>query len=436
MKNELAQIVGEQYVLPAEARSYVIDGLTPKAVVLPSSVEEITALIKLAAKNGWAITPAGFGTGLHLGNSPERLDLVISTIRLARVLDYEPADLTASVEAGCSLRDFNQVTETERQWIPFDLPQPEQATMGAISAMDDFSALRHAYGMPHDWVIGIQVVQADGTLIKAGGRVVKNVTGYDLNKLFVGSLGTLGLIVGLNLKLHPRPDAEATAAIFGSDMIQLGQYGQAIIGSELLPAALQVLNEQAARNIKLPVDQNVLLVRLLETQSAVNYQLKRLRDDSAQQKLQMLEFDDGTSARLWTTISDSQTPSETDLCLRIGVLPSHTARMIEICEQRLLETASEIHISAQVGTGSIRVRGKIICDSDARGAAAVKELKVLRAVCSDLGGSLIIEQAPVMIKKQMDVWSDVGSGIGLMRAIKSRFDPQRMFNPGRFVARI
>jgi glycolate oxidase FAD binding subunit len=257
--HELATIVGEDNVIPGDGSEVALDGRKPAVIVRPATSEEVAAIVAWARTTDHALIVSGQGTRLAMGNPPERCDVLLSLARMNRILDYEPPDLTARVEAGCTLMTFNRTAQSHRQWLPLDPPGSDQATLGGIVATDDFGPLRYAYGRPRDYVIGIEVVEGTGRLIKSGGRVVKNVTGYDLNKLFVGSYGTLGVIVRINLKLRPRPDGDATVLVSKASTDALSACARALLSSELMPVAVVLVNSGAGRMLGLELAEPSLL---------------------------------------------------------------------------------------------------------------------------------------------------------------------------------
>src|SRR5919202_2765316 len=194
-----------------------IDGFSPAETVSPATAEEVAAALKAADDAGQAVAPVGGGTQLDLGMPPRRLDRIIETTGLDRVVEYEPADLTVTVEAGLRFADLQKTLSEQGQMLAFDPPAAPEATIGGLVATNASGPLRFAHGSARDLVIGTRVANPDGALTRAGGRVVKNVAGYDLNKLYVGGLGTLGVIVELSFKLAPIPPASATVVgSFGS----------------------------------------------------------------------------------------------------------------------------------------------------------------------------------------------------------------------------
>src|SRR2546423_6530015 len=199
---EAAGASGLQPLDASAAQALAVDGVVPRFVAAPGSIEELGAVLRTAADQGWAVSPRGGGTKMGLGNPPRALDLVLDTCGLRGLVDYTPADMTVTVRAGTGLADLQAELAVHGQMLALDPPFAEEATIGGILATNDSGPHRLGYGTARDLVIGTRVVGMDGRATKAGGKVVKNVTGYDLNKLYIGSLGTLaGLAQG---PLRPR----------------------------------------------------------------------------------------------------------------------------------------------------------------------------------------------------------------------------------------
>src|SRR5262245_48381521 len=185
---------------------FVIDGREPQEVSFPESIEQAAGMIYTATEHRRAVSPVGTGAFLHLGGLPRRYDLALCLQRMSRIVDYQPTDMTVSVEAGMSLARLQQILGEQNQWLPLDPPWPERVTVGGLIAMNLSGPSRLSQGTVRDFLIGIKVIRADGTVIKGGGRVVKNVAGYDLTKLYCGSFGTLGVIAEATFKVRPRSE--------------------------------------------------------------------------------------------------------------------------------------------------------------------------------------------------------------------------------------
>lgn len=263
-QRQLGNVVGEANVTSAD--------ITASLTVSPASAAEISEVMKLAASERWTVEPAGAGANLKTPNG-KRANLVVSTLRLHQVLDHEPADLITTTQTGVRLARLNAELAAGGQWLPLDPPGGSNATIGGVVATGLGGAQSFGYGPPRRHVVGMQVVLADGSVIRVGGRVVKNVAGYDLCKLFTGSRGTLGVIVTVNFKLRPRPEREATVIASGTTEALLSTARQ-ILQTRLFPVALELLSPALAETLNLAGNgQKVLLARFAGGTKTVEYQL-------------------------------------------------------------------------------------------------------------------------------------------------------------------
>ncbi|HEU4507874.1 MAG TPA: FAD-binding protein [Pyrinomonadaceae bacterium] len=258
-------------------------------VVAPDSIEQISEIVKVAAHEHWTIQPAGNMTWLPSAASAAKL--IISTRNLNQIIEHEPADLIAIAQAGVTLTDFNAKLAENGQWLPLDPPDDGRATLGGVIATGIGGPQQFGYGRPRGSVIGMKVVLADGSVIKAGGRVVKNVAGYDLCKLFTGSFGTLGIITELNFKLRPRPEREATVIVHG-DVPDLLSSARTILDARLFPVAAEIVSKDPRSS--------ALLIRFAGNEKGVTYQIEQ-----ALSKLKGAEVIDD-DARLWRDIGPSK----------------------------------------------------------------------------------------------------------------------------------
>ena len=234
--------------------NYAVDGLTPRAVIRPESREAVAEVLAWANAEGLKVSPRGGGTQTGLGNAAAGLDIVLDLTRLDRVLDYEPADLTATVEAGITLQAFQRELVQGGKTAAMEAPLGDQATAGGIISVNASGPLRRSYGLPRDSLIGIAVVGADGTETRAGGRVVKNVTGYDLNKLYAGSLGSLGVIVEASFKLATLP-SESGAVTGGFASVDAAASAAGDLLSQVYgPQGVHVVNASASRHMEVVSD--------------------------------------------------------------------------------------------------------------------------------------------------------------------------------------
>src|SRR5712691_1140 len=234
---------------PDELRNYAVDGLLPRFAVIPETVEQVSQTVALANQQGFTLLTRGGGSRLNLGGIPERCEILLETTKLTRLLEHEAPDLTCHVEAGITLAALQAQLATKGQWLALDPPNAQQATIGGILASNASGPKRLRYGAARDVVIGLHVVQASGEIARSGGRVVKNVAGYDLNKLYIGSLGTLGIIVEANLKLQPLPISERTLLLTYANVNDAMQTVMALLGSLLTPSAIELIDAGAASDM-------------------------------------------------------------------------------------------------------------------------------------------------------------------------------------------
>ena len=248
---DLIDLLGLENVVPQEQlEEYAVDGITPQAAAQPVDRRAIPEVMKWAASQRVSVFPRGGGTKLSLGNVPKRIGLALDLSRQCRVLDYQPADLTATVEAGITLDQLQHELAAGGEYLPLESPLAEHATIGGILASNATGPLRYSLGQPRDWLIGISVVSGEGVETKAGGKVVKNVTGYDLNKLYTGSLGTLGVIVDATFKLSPAP-MERGALVASFSTLEEGiSAARGLLPQVTAPQGVQIINGEVAKQLQ------------------------------------------------------------------------------------------------------------------------------------------------------------------------------------------
>ncbi|MBS1795894.1 MAG: FAD-binding protein [Acidobacteria bacterium] len=385
----------------------------------PASVEEAAELVRLAQKQNWAVVPAGAGGWLDAGNPVKTPFLAISTRRLDRLIDHEPADLVVTAEAGMTLGALNDGLKS--QWLPVDPPGGRTATLGGIVATGLSGPQGFGYGAPRHHVIGMRVVLADGRIVRAGGRVVKNVAGYDLCKLFTGSYGTLGLIAELTFKLRPRPETETTVAVRAAGLAPLLDAARAVLNSELLPAAVELFSPGHSLPDELETDagEHVLLIRFAGAAETVAYQVERSLAIAGALKTLLIDDD----RLIWSRPE----PADEPLVWRVELPRTRVGEYLEF----IAAGTNRPRWRAGLGDGRLRF-DEAVSDIDDPIAALGKRRD--RAV--EAGGCLVLEHAPAAIREKFDAWGDAGGGAEIMRRIKARLDAENRFGPGRFAAGI
>lgn len=397
----------------AERAASAVDGLLPEAVLYPASEAEVAACLAAASRHGIAICPRGAGTAVHLGNSPRRLDAVLSLERLNRVLAYVPEDLTITVQAGLSLGELQKLVAGNGQEVALEAAVPA-ATVGGLIATGAVGPRRAACGGPRDLLLGTLTALADGRVVKTGGRVVKNVAGYDMNKLLVGSLGTLGVITEVTLKLRPVPAAGLTLRLGCEKPGTALAAAEQILNSELLPVALTLLSPGTARRLAAPGPWT-LAVELAESAANVAYQAQRI-GALVPGPWERLVAAEG----FWARVRNYLTESRAAYSLRVSTVTGEL-------ERQVAAAGPGPDLIAHVGAGTVLLYG---FDSDL-GAAAAQADRTRAA-----GGAAVLEYAPAASKRGVDVWGPPRPEWRLMRSIKQALDPTETLNPGRYAGGI
>ena len=385
-------------------------------LITPSSINEICEVIKLAASEGWTIIPAGNGSWLDVGNPLTSANIILSTSKLNQLIDHEPADLVASAQAGITLSAFNEQLNRGGQWLPLDPPDNGQATLGGVVATSQSGAQCFAYGSPRTFVIGMKVVLADGRMRKFGGRVVKNVAGYDLCKLFTGSFGTLGVICELTFKLRPRPANETTIRARGS-FAAVFTAAWSIYKASLFPVAIELLSTDVASTITVAnasPDGVELLVRFAGIEETVRQQIESamaMMKDASLSSVEILEDD----RSVWANLQQISRAAVDRVCYRSLVKPAQLHALLSTIN-------SESSWHAGVAEGRINVMGTEL---------SPKSLLALRTRVEEVGGSLVIDESPPEIKSEIGAWGRLPAP-DLMKRIKQQLDPSGLFSPGRF----
>jgi glycolate dehydrogenase FAD-binding subunit len=439
MLDKLRGIVGPAHVLiGADCAPYIVDGRAPEAVVLPASKEEVAAVLVAAREAQMPVIPWGGGTKMGIGAPPQRVGLVLALKRLARLLEHEPGDLTATVQAGMRLGALQRELGTRGQWLSLDPAHADEATLGGIVSSNAAGPRRHLYGACRDLVIGLTVVTATGALVKGGGKVVKNVAGYDLPKLFVGAFGTLGVVVEVTVKLRPRPDTDRMVVARFASLKEAGSAARAVMGSDLLPSALDLVDGETLRALDLGgPDGAALLIGVDGIAEQVHWQCAEVERMLRLQGLvdaRVLDADARDAAwRGRGSLGRSAFP-ETAAVMKWVVLPAQVADVMEQGMGVAQRAGLPVAMAAHAGIGIIEAVLAGGAGADAARVSGV--LTEWRALVRAVGGQALVESAPLAIKERVSVWDDPGPALRIMQRIKSQLDPAGLLNPGRFVGGI
>lgn len=440
--DEVSDLVGGEFIQTSAALdAYRVDGGTPWAVVFPGDVGQVAALLTLAQREELAVIPWGGGTMMGMGYPPERLDIVLCLQRLNRVLEHEPADLTATAQAGITMAALQNQLGNRGQWWPVEPPLAEQATLGGVLAANASGPKRLLYGTARDLLIGIKVVQADGVIAKAGGKVTKNVTGYDMMKLYIGSLGTLAVIVEATLKLRPLPQLQHVAWSTFPSAEAADNAARRLLTGGLLPNALELLNPPLTRRLCEACEPTPgaegwsLVVGVDGSEPAVVRQLRDIESLARGEGATAwhTQADDG---RLWRAIQrrfrGRGSEREGRLIVRVGTLRTRVTSIMRHLTELETRLGAPVELTGRFGNGL--VYGNITLNGTAEQSAHVAQaLAEMRGQLAPQRGYVVVESASPSFKARFDSWGDVGPQAQVMAALKHEFDPRRVLNPGRFV---
>ncbi len=471
--DKLRKICGSENVkTDSEALlQYAVDGIVPKAVVFPKDTGQVSEIVKTAERQKLAIIPWGSGTKICAGHLPKRVDLVVCTSHLNHMKDVDSDNLTITVEAGVKLRDIQARLATEEDrcylpleniaeasdiicsdrshsgcFLPLDPSFSAQATIGGILASNSTGPRRLLYGTPRDLVLGTRFVAPDGQIIGTGGKTVKNVSGYDISKLMIGSAGSLGILCEMTLRLLPLPERMETLILGFDTFDTAGAFVERVFESKLLPAAVEVMNHSvfaAVRPQDSPTGKHGYWVGIaLESfQEAVERMHREVLDMAQGAGLKAREVLSEDEHRIfWLNLSDRQALCGDQYTASIGVKLNYQFSawkdIIKAADTILDFYNIEHAVMCHAGSG-VCLLNLLMDQSDAdfshNAVAAIGEL--LETVCQ-ANGNLIILKAPADLKPKLPIWGAMRQDLPVIRRIKTQLDPSGIMSPGRFVANL
>ena len=429
---------------PDACARYAVDGVVPRAVALPATEEQVARVLRVAHAEGLAVTPWGGGTRMGLGGPPIRLDVALDMSRLSAIVAHEPADLTVTVQAGATIAAVNARLARSGQYLPLDPPLAEHATIGGTLASDASGPLRQRYGTARDVTLGVRVAGPDGVVTKAGGRVVKNVTGYDLTKLYIGSLGTLGVILETTFKIVPLPRVESTVIARFATVGDAQDAALGLLRRGVRPLALDIMSDSAMRRLATAAgmdvhgDGSVLAARFGGTALAVERMEREMAALAKDAGATLTVLRDDALRRFWRAVADcghgdAMPPT---LVTVASVLPTQVAAFMRdaVAEGGVGGLVGES--VARAGVGVVRTFWRAADHVASDASVVARAVASARRSAMALGGTLVVEACASEVKRQVDVWGPPGPDADVMRRVKMQFDPKGVLNPGRFVGGI
>jgi len=413
-----------------------VDDKVPATAVAPTTAEQVAPVLQYASEHHQGLIARGNGTKLSMGAPPRQYDIALSLREMKRVTHYEPADLTISVEAGMTFGEFQTLVGQNGLWLPLDPRGGPDATMGGIIAANAAGPLRQAFGGPRDMVLGLKIATTDGKIAKTGGRVVKNVAGYDLGKLLTGSFGTLGVIVEASLKLFPKPPERATFVMRAGTLGIARELRRGILRSPLDPMRLVLLDSGAVALLESSAPSDVqagaeLWVEVGGSHRVIERCMLELKHAAFAVGATLARREGAEEA--WGKVSNLALWLQTkyrDVTVLKAALPlAASEEFLSYAEQEAEAERVRLAGFAQVGVGVVH----LCLLQETMGANVTGLVLRLRRSANGLQGSLVVEHCPLDLKNQLDVWGSDGDDLPIMRKMKSAWDPEGVLAPGRFL---
>lgn len=430
----LKAIIPENRVREGEQNHLL--GNSGQVKVYPQTEDEIAIILKYANDNGNKVYVEGGGTKRGFGGLTESADILLCLTNYKGIVEHVVGDMTLTVKAGTTFKELQEYLAQHKQKISLDPYQPESATIGGIIASNESGPKRLGYGSARDVVIGLRIVYPDGKVIRAGGRVVKNVAGYDMNKLFIGSMGTLGVLSEVTLKLRPLAKYESLILLMfpQGNFEEIRAFSTKLLDSMIEPVTLELLSPTLSEKLT-GLNCFTLAIGLEDVEKSVQYQENFIQHiQPAQTDLKILAQQEAQT--FWNQFySLSLNHSEegsilTHASLKIGVINLDVTHLIK--DAQLLGDSHNLVVEAHGGLG----HG--LCQVNLTGASEdiVSAIHQVRDSVTKLGGYVVVKYLPFVLRQEVSIWGEKPSHFFLIEGIKTKVDPNRVLNPKRFVGGI
>ncbi len=382
-------------------------------VSLPETTIELSQFVTTAHQQQTSLIVAGNSSKIDWGGVVSSGKGIVSTQKLDRLIAHAVGDLTVTVESGMKIGALQATLATANQFLPLDPAYPQTATVGGIIATADTGSLRHRYGGVRDLLLGITFVRADGKIAKAGGRVVKNVAGYDMMKLFTGAYGTLGILTEVTFRVYPLPVASGTVILTGTAE-RLTEAAKILLASTLTPISVDVLSTAFSQQLEISNTPS-LAVKFATVPESIAQQSAKLLDLGKGLGLKGGMWQGEQEYHLWQGIQTGIWGREAIGC-KLGVRPNAAVEIIASLDRLTNQSKAVIHLASGIGACTL---------------TEMSQIAPIRRQCESVGGFLSVLQASPEVKEQIDIWGYRGNALPLMRQIKAQFDPHNILNPSK-----
>lgn len=444
----LQEIVGTGNLIngPDQLKAFAIDGKKPKVILSPGTIAEVSKIVAYADEQRLSIIPMGNGSKMGTGGIPKKADILLLTTRLNRITDCDCDNLTLSAECGVTLDEVQKRLSQEGKgyFLPLDPPHAGKATLGGIVATNSSGPGRLLYGTARDLIIGTKAVFPNGDIVASGGKTVKNVSGYDLCKLLIGSYGTLGILCEITFKLLPLPEKTATLLLPFDTLEAAAQFSREILRSQYLPSSIEILNGLTKEKLSLPIDSQgnyLVAIGLDGVSEAIERQVAEMSERAREKgalSVEVLQSENHSS--FWKEVRDfSEALTEKGsnfILLKSSFLISKCGEMMERYEKIAKEAGIDCGLICHSGNGILYSYIFVNKGARSKKESLVSLIKEYSSVAAQNEGHLIVEAAPSDLKKRIDIWGASKGDYAIMRRLKQEIDPKGILNPGRFVGGI
>lgn len=414
---------------------YSLYNLKPSTVLQANSIEALAEQVRQANNERAAIVPWGSGTRQYIGAAPSRYDIALDLKGMNRIIEHNPADLVVTVEAGVTLASVQAALAQHGQTLPWDPPVTGNATIGGLLATLASGPLRLGYGPPRDWTLGMRVVLGDGRIVKSGSKVVKNVAGYDSHKLHLGALGTLGIIAQVTFKVASPLQAHRSVLLPVPNSAEALRAIEQFRANPIGPISLLALNQAQAQafsqvdGLLNQPEAYLVIARYAGIEAAVERQVATALERCAKlSSSKAIVLDDQTDGELWAGLAQIAAGNQAGVLLRVGAQPKQLAEVARALETTAAQRGWPAALTLYGGVGLAYARWNTPEQPEQVVAALAQARAALPA-----NAYLVVEDAPLGLRDQLDIWGKPAETIGLMRSLKAQWNPNDLINPGRYL---